>query len=226
MKGFFYKLKRKLANVSAEAKIGVSIVLVALLFFGGVGITKKWWQPAKPSTSSSISSVYTDSSTPSVSTNPVMNELDEIVTYPYPSNATITTYYFDLDDDVETQAKAVVFYEGKYYSSKGIDVTLENKDFLVTSSVSGIVKSKTNDPVYGLTVIIEGVNDTLFSYSSLASSSLKVGDKVKKSDTIGYAGECAYGASLKSKHLHFEVYYKDQAINPLSCFNKAIGDIK
>ena len=40
MKGFFYKLKKKLANINQEAKIGVSIILVALLFFGGVGLTK------------------------------------------------------------------------------------------------------------------------------------------------------------------------------------------
>ena len=35
-------MKRKLANINQEAKIGVSIILVALLFFGGVGLTKKW----------------------------------------------------------------------------------------------------------------------------------------------------------------------------------------
>ena len=44
MKKFFYKMKRKLANINQEAKIGVSIILVALLFFGGVGLTKIWWQ--------------------------------------------------------------------------------------------------------------------------------------------------------------------------------------
>lgn len=227
MKGFFYKLKKKLANVSQEAKIGFSIVLVALFFFGGIGLTKKWWQPSS-STSMSVSSSSLVQSTSSVIINsePVANELDEIITYPYPSNATIVTYYFDVEDDLETQAKSVVFYEGKYYSSKGIDVTLDNTDFMVTAASSGVVKSKVNDPTYGLTVIVEGANNTLFSYSSLSSSSLKEGDKVKKGDVIGYAGECAFGSNLQSKHLHFEVYYKNENINPLLCFNKAIGDIK
>ena len=40
MKGFFYKVKKKLANISQEAKIGLSIVLVAIFFFGGIGLTK------------------------------------------------------------------------------------------------------------------------------------------------------------------------------------------
>ena len=227
MKGFFYKVKKKLANISQEAKIGLSIVLVAIFFFGGIGITKKWWQPNKPSISNSLSNnnVITNTST-IINSNPVTNELDEIVGYPYPSNASIITYYFDLDDDVDTQAKSVVLFEGKYYSSKGIDVAVNNTEFVVTSSTSGVVKNKINDPVYGLTVIVEGANNTLFSYSSLSSSHLKEGDKVKKGETIGFAGECAYGSSLKTKHLHFEVYYNNEHVNPLSCFNKAIGDIK
>ena len=232
MKGFFYKLKKKLANFSQEAKIGVSIVLIAVLFFGGIGLTKKWWQPDTSSSTNTSTNTNPSTTEPSddssiISTsNPVANELDEVITYPYPSNATIVTYYFDVDDDLETQGKSIVFYEGKYYSSKGIDVTLDNTDFLVSASCSGVVKSKINDPVYGLTVLVEGPNNTLFSYSSLSSSSLKEGDKVKKGDLIGYAGECAYGSSLKSKHLHFEVCYKQAQINPLEVFNKAIGDIK
>lgn len=228
MKGFFYKLKKKLANVSQEAKIGVSIVLVALFFFGGIGLTKKWWQPNQESSPlvSVESSSQIISSTPIINSEPVANELDEIVTYPYPSNAKILTYYFDVEDDLDTQSKSVVYYEGKYYSSKGIDVAVDNTDFMVTASASGVVKSKTNDPVYGLTVLIECPNNTVFSYSSLSASPLKVGDKVKKGDLVGSAGECAFGSNLKTKHLHFEVFYKEKNINPLSCFNKAIGDIK
>lgn len=227
MKGFFYKVKKKLANVSQEAKIGLSIVLVALFFFGGIGLTKKWWQPDTSSTNNTFSSsaIIQSSDVPNNSA-PVANELDEIISYPYPSNATIVTYYFDVDDDLDTQSKSVIIYEGKYYTSKGIDVTLNNTDFLVTAASSGVVKSKTNDPVYGLTVTIEGANNTMFTYSSLGSSPLKEGDKIKKGDTIGYAGECAFGSTLKSKHLHFEVFYNNKNINPLSCFNKAIGDIK
>ena len=228
MKGFFYKLKKKLANINQEAKIGFSIVLVALIFFGGIGLTKKWWQPQTSSSTSSLIVSSSNEATNSVVINsePVANELDEIITYPYPSNATIVTYYFDLEDDLDTQAKSVVYYEGKYYSSKGIDVTVNNTDFMVTSSASGIVKSKTNDPVYGLTVLIECPNNVVFSYSSLSSSSLKEGDKVNKGELVGYAGESLYGSNLKSKHLHFEVFYKNQNINPLSTFNKSIGDIK
>lgn len=230
MKKFFYKMKRKLANINQEAKIGVSIILVALLFFGGVGLTKKWWQPESSiSTTSSIvesvSSSQTSSST-IINSEPVANELDEVIAYPYPSNATIQTYFFDVNDDLETQTKSIVYYEGKYYSSRGIDVTLNNEEFMVSASSSGKVIKKTNDPTYGLTILIESPNNTIFSYSSLASSPLKEGDKVKKGNLVGYAGECDFGKELKSKHLHFEVYYNKTPINPLNVFNKEIGDIK
>jgi len=119
MKGFFYKLKKKLANFSQEAKIGVSIVLIAVLFFGGIGLTKKWWQPDTSSSTNTSTNTNPSTTEPSddssvISTsNPVANELDEVITYPYPSNATIVTYYFDVDDDLETQGKSIVFYEGK-----------------------------------------------------------------------------------------------------------------
>ena len=229
MKIFFYKMKRKLANINQEAKIGVSIILVALLFFGGVGLTKKWWQPETSisSTSSSVESVSTSSSSSHIiNSEPVANELDEVIAYPYPSNATIQTYFFDVNDDLETQTKSIVYYEGKYYSSRGIDVTLNNEEFMVSASSSGKVIKKTNDPTYGLTILIESPNNIIFSYSSLASSPLKEGDKVKKGALIGYAGECDFGKELKSKHLHFEVYYNKTPINPLNVFNKEIGDIK
>ena len=229
MKKFFYKMKRKLANINQEAKIGVSIILVALLFFGGVGLTKKWWQPdtSISSTSSNVESVSTQISSSSVvNSEPVANELDEVVAYPYPSNATIQTYFFDVNDDLETQTKSIVYYEGKYYSSRGIDVTLNNEEFMVSASSSGKVIKKTNDPTYGLTILIESPNNTIFSYSSLESSPLKEGDKVKKGALVGYAGECDFGKELKSKHLHFEVYYNKTPINPLNVFNKEIGDIK
>lgn len=229
MKKFFYKMKRKLANINQEAKIGVSIILVALLFFGGVGLTKKWWQPdtSISSTSSNVESVSTSSSLSTIiNSEPVANELDEVIAYPYPSNATIQTYFFDVNDDLETQTKSIVYYEGKYYSSRGIDVTLNNEEFMVSASSSGKVIKKTNDPTYGLTILIESPNNIIFSYSSLASSPLKEGDKVKKGALIGYAGECDFGKELKSKHLHFEVYYNKTPINPLNVFNKEIGDIK
>ena len=222
-------MKRKLANINQEAKIGVSIILVALLFFGGVGLTKKWWQPETSisSTSSLVESVSTSSSSSHIiNSEPVANELDEVIAYPYPSNATIQTYFFDVNDDLETQTKSIVYYEGKYYSSRGIDVTLNNEEFMVSASSSGKVIKKTNDPTYGLTILIESPNNIIFSYSSLASSPLKEGDKVKKGALIGYAGECDFGKELKSKHLHFEVYYNKTPINPLNVFNKEIGDIK
>ena len=229
MKKFFYKMKRKLANINQEAKIGVSIILVALLFFGGVGLTKKWWQPdtSISSTSSNVESVSSSSSLSTIiNSEPVANELDEVIAYPYPSNATIQTYFFDVNDDLEMQTKSIVYYEGKYYSSRGIDVTLNNEEFMVSASSSGKVIKKTNDPTYGLTILIESPNNIIFSYSSLASSPLKEGDKVKKGALVGYAGECDFGKELKSKHLHFEVYYNKTPINPLNVFNKEIGDIK
>ena len=97
---------------------------------------------------------------------------------------------------------------------------------MVSASSSGKVIKKTNDPTYGLTILIESPNNIIFSYSSLASSPLKEGDKVKKGALIGDAGECDFGKELKSKHLHFEVYYNKTPINPLNVFNKEIGDIK
>ncbi len=226
--------KRKIKSLSQEAKVGITIFVVAIVFFSTIGLARNWWKPGTSSTnpstginsnSGSISSIVPSSPTPSQSTN-VNVTIDEKIGYPYSGNKEIIRHYYDLDSSVEIQAESVIYYDGKYYASKGIDVAdSSNKSFDVLAVVSGKVESIKDDPIYGLTVIIESEYDIETIYSSLESTTLKEGDKVSKGDVIGLAGESLFGTDLDKIHVTFQIMKDDIYLNPEKCFGKKMSEI-
>lgn len=227
--------KRKMKSLSQEAKVGITIFVVAILFFSTIGLARNWWRPGTssttPNTGINSNSTPTPSSptpstpTPSQSTN-VNVTVDEKIGYPYSGNKEIICHYYDLDSSVEIQAESVIYYDGKYYASKGIDVAdSSGKSFDVLAAVSGEVESIKDDPIYGLTVIIESEYDVETIYSSLESTTLKEGDKVTKGDVIGVAGESLFGADLGKIHVTFQIKKDDIYLNPEKCFGKKLSEI-
>ena len=133
---------------------------------------------------------------------------------------------YDLDSSTEIQTESIIYYEGKYHASKGIDVIdLEGKSFDVIAALSGEVESVKDDPIYGLTVIIESEYDVETIYSSLESTTLKEGDKVTKGDIIGKAGEAVFGSDLGKIHLTFQIMKDDLYLNPEKCFGKKLSEL-
>lgn len=226
--------KRKIKSLSQETKVGITIFVVAILFFTTVGLARNWWKndespstkPSNSTTSNVVPSSPTPSSpTPTTSTNVNVN-LEEKVGYPYSGNKEIARHFYDLDSSVELQAESIIYYDGKYYASKGIDiVSVDGKSFDVVAALSGEVESVKNDPMYGLTVIIENEYDIKTIYSSLESTTLKEGDKVSKGDVIGLAGESLFGSDLNKIHVTFQMMKDDLYLNPEKCFGKKVSNI-
>lgn len=78
----------------------------------------------------------------------------------------------------------------------------------------GVVKRASRFGSFGNTVIIEHSNgyETLYAHLKGFAGKLRVGDRVRQGDTIGYLGNTGLSAG---RHLHYEVHHHGRAINPL-----------
>ena len=68
--------------------------------------------------------------------------------------------------------------------------------------MGNIIKLDVGD---GITVVYKNLSNEI---------PVKVNDKVKKGDVIGYVGKTAKSESSDVAHLHFETYLKDKSVNP------------
>ena len=222
------KLIKKIMSWSQEARVGLVVASVALLLIGGVSAARSWWAPSNstslPGTSSSVNPIQpsTSSSTP----QPVVLPVDEIVEKPFSVEATIARGYYEQEASLEERMDAMVFYDGTYKCSQGLDFVFNNQEFEVLAASSGIVKDKVVDSIYGLVVTIECASEVEIVYASLKSSDLKVGDEVTKGDLIGVAGESVYGSELDAPMLHFRMYKNDQVVNPKNNFGNALKNVQ
>lgn len=153
----------------------------------------------------------------------VVTQEEKLIT-PYKVNAQIKTYYYDINDNSATREKALIYYNGSYTPSKGIDYFYNNNNFEVIASFSGKVMDKKVDPLYGVSVYIKNDNGLVAIYSSLSDVNIKVGDNIKQGDVIAKAGSNTISSSL-GNHLNFSLMKNDKYINPMSNFSKNIKDI-
>lgn len=216
-------------NWSHEARVGIVIGLVAVLFFSGLTLLSGWWKtPMTSSYTNSYFSTYTSSNTThttSVTSLPVA-ALDETLKVPFNVNATIARSFFNVDETSAEQENAIVVFDGKYLPSQGVDYVFYDVAFPVTAACSGTVVDKVDDPIMGLTVTIEAENGVKFVYGSLASTSLLIGQEVTQSQAIGVAGNSTFGSDLNSQHLHFEILVNNVPVDPEKYFGKTIRSIE
>ena len=161
--------------------------------------------------------------TPVVEEDVVVKEEEKLI-LPFKVNAQIKTYYYDLSDDGNTREKALVYYNGTYTPSVGIDYFYNNQNFDVVASFSGKVIEKKVDSLYGITLYISNENGLMSAYSSLTDVKVSVGDIVKQGDVVAKAGSNTINSSM-GNHLNFSLLKNDKHINPIGNFSKNIKDI-
>ena len=157
---------------------------------------------------------------------PVVVIEDEKLDKPFSVNATIKTYYFDLDDTSSNQENALIYYNGMYAPSSAIDYFYNNVAFDVKSVFDGTVIEKKVDSLYGATVYIRSSeNASLVAvYSSLSDIKVSVGDTVRQGDIIAKAGNNTLNSSM-GNHLNFALLKDNKSINPLNHYGKNIKNI-
>lgn len=83
--------------------------------------------------------------------------------------------------------------------------------------VDGVVITSTLDSTYGnmIEYSIAGNEHVSILYAHNSKNIVKIGDKLKAGDIIGYMGSS--GRSTGS-HLHLEIKYKSKQVNPANIF--------
>ena len=156
---------------------------------------------------------------------PVVVVEDEKLAKPFTIDAKIKTYFFDATDTSSNQENALIYYNGMYTPSFGVDYFYNNVAFDVVSVFSGTVTEKKVDPLYGATLYIKSNDNELVAvYSSLSDISVNVGDKVSQGQVIAKAGNSTINSSM-GNHLNFSLLKDNKNIDPLDYYSKVVKDI-
>ncbi len=105
-------------------------------------------------------------------------------------------------------AREVIFNDIDSYHT-GVDIA-NKKGTKVVSSIEGKVTTASNNKYNGNYVIVEN-GDIRTIYCHLNKITVKKGTKVKAGTKIGEMGTTGYSTG---PHLHFEIEYKGEKINP------------
>jgi Peptidase family M23/LysM domain len=99
----------------------------------------------------------------------------------------------------------------KRYFHYGVDIDLETGDPVV-AAFDGKVRIAKKNSSYGNVVVIRHSNGLETYYAHLSKLKVEVGQEVFAGDVIGLGGNTGYS---RGSHLHFEVRYLGQPVNPM-----------
>lgn len=128
--------------------------------------------------------------------------------------------YFDEKASKDEQAAAMVQYKQTFTPNVGIDLARKDKQtFDVLAALSGKVTRVEQHATNGYIVELDHDNGMKTVYQSLADVKVKLGDMVKKGDTLASAGRSELEKNL-GVHVHFEVFNDNKPVNPTSLLAK------
>ena len=106
---------------------------------------------------------------------------------------------------------------GSWQTHNGTDILAEIGSQVYAVS-AGEVKSVENDPIWGITVVIDHHNGFVSRYCNLAKDlSVQKGDSLVSGDIIGNVGDTADIESSLEPHLHIEILHNGTYLDPISC---------
>lgn len=105
---------------------------------------------------------------------------------------------------------------GSWQTHNGVDIQAEVGAEVYAISNGEVIEVK-NDPVWGVTVLIDHHNGFMTKYCGLSNGlDVQCGDMVISGDLIGTVGNTADIESALSPHLHMELTHNGNYIDPLS----------
>ncbi len=97
---------------------------------------------------------------------------------------------------------------------QGLDIKCEEGS-QVRAAMDGVVSEVTNDPQWGMTIVIDHGSGITTKYSNLSTLDMVMaGQKVKKGDVISGVGKTALWEIAEDAHLHFEVLKDGKNLDP------------
>lgn len=104
----------------------------------------------------------------------------------------------------------------------GIDLDLDNGDPVV-AAFEGMVRISRYNSTFGNVVLVRHSNGLETLYAHLSQRNVEPGDHVEAGDLLGLGGSTGRSTG---DHLHFEVRYLDQPIDPQQVFDVQHGELK
>ena len=155
----------------------------------------------------------------------VMHEMDRNVSALTARSARLEAFY---QDQTVLLASTPSVWPVRGYLSAGfgnrIDPFTNQRDFHPGLDISAPVGTKVQAPAdgvvvsvgqkggYGNSIIIEHGFGIVTRYGHLSGFNVKPGQRVKRGDVIGFVGDTGRSTA---PHLHYEVWVRDQAQNPI-----------
>ncbi len=104
----------------------------------------------------------------------------------------------------------------------GIDLELDHGDPVV-AAFEGMVRISRYNKTFGHVVVVRHANGLETLYAHLSQRQVEVGDHVEAGQVLGLGGSTGRSTG---DHLHFEVRYLDQPIDPQLVFDVNNGELK
>lgn len=149
---------------------------------------------------------------------------ETVIIRPYTaSNVSIAKDFYDYKAEADKQKDAIIYYENTYMQNSGVDYKSEEV-FDVVSILDGTVIEVKEDAILGNVVQIKHTNDIISVYQSLSEVDVKKDDKILAGQIIGKSGQSNINKDI-GNHLHFELYYQGQIVNPEEYYDKNVEDL-
>ncbi len=158
-------------------------------------------------------------------TTPVVKTETNIIVKPYISDSVkVGRYFYDFESDEKKQENSLILYEDTYMQNNGVDY-VDNKNFDVVAILDGEIISIEDSEVYGKVVTIKH-NDNLKSvYSNVDGVLVTVGYKIHQGEIFAMSAKPKLQSGYESM-LHFEVFYKESAIDPENMYTMSVSDFQ
>lgn len=154
---------------------------------------------------------------------PVVNTEPQIIKPYVNESVKVVKNYYDYQADNASQEESIFYYGDTYMQNSGIDYA-SDAEFEVVSILDGVITEIVDDEIMGKTVKIKHSNDLVSVYQSMGTVDFKVNDNVGQGAIIGVSGENNISRDL-GNHLHFELYYKGNVVNPDDYYGKLTSEL-
>lgn len=191
------------------------MVLCATLVVSGV----KTYLTNREEMKFTIDNVFDEDTTPVVKT-----ETNTIVKPYIAESVKVGRYFYDFESDEKKQENSLILYEDTYMQNNGVDY-VDSKNFDIVAILDGEVISIEDSEVYGKVVTIKH-NDNLKSvYSNVDGVLVSIGYKVHQGEIFAMSAKPKLQSDYESM-LHFEVFYKESAIDPENMYTLSVSDFQ
>lgn len=154
---------------------------------------------------------------------PVVNTEPQIIKPYVNESVKVVKNYYDYQADNVSQEESILYYGDTYMQNSGIDYA-SDAEFEVVSILDGVITEIVDDEIMGKTVKIKHSNDLVSVYQSMGTVDFKVNDNIGQGAIIGVSGENNISRDL-GNHLHFELYYKGNVVNPDDYYGKLTSEL-